>query len=181
MKNILLAMILSLAFVATAGGETKPASPQTDFQVVGDDEIDAKNIKIPAKLPNEVIQILRLDERNQGCLGGGSDGEIPAAWFKAFKASEIDLNADRLQDLIVMPADACLYGANIVPFWVFLQTPKGYRLVLNVSSHGLEVLKTKTNGYSDISATRATAIQVFSSVFRFNGKQYEIKKTSRKR
>lgn len=170
MRNLLIAMFFSLAFVATAEGETKSAPPQTSFGV-------EEELKIPAKLPNDVLEILKQDERNQTCLEIKSANDMPAAWFKA---SEIDLNADRLQDLIVMAEDACLYGANIAPFWIFLQIPKGYKLVLNVYSLSLEVLKTKTNGHSDISATSATAVRVFSSVFRFNGERYETQKTAPK-
>lgn len=172
MRNILIALIVSLAAVGTAEGKTKSTLPQTRF---GAEE----EIVRPVKLPNEVIQILRSDERGQECFGGGTEGKIPPVWLKAFKGSKIDLNADHLQDLIVMPKDACLYGANIVPYWVFLQTPKGYEMVLSDYSLGFEVLKTRTNGYLDLESTSATAVEVFSNVFMFDGKQYVLKKEER--
>ena len=178
MKNILMAFFFSLVVVATAAGETKSVRPQASFGIEGN-EIGEKRVAIPAKLPNEVIQLLRSDEDCQRCFEGGTEGEIPPVWLKAFEASEIDLNGDRLQDLIVLPTDGCLFGANIAPFWVFLRTPKGYKMALNVYAHNLDVLKTRTNGYRDLESTSASAVEVFSTLFMFDGKQYVVKKAER--
>jgi hypothetical protein len=181
MKTFILTSILALTFVSAAQGGTKSGPPQTVFQI---EEYDEEESKAPVKLPNDVLEILRRDERTRACLStalwweGQSAASITAEWFKALEA---DLNADALTDLVVKPDKLCLSGANIAPFWVFLNTPQGYKLVLNVDALGIEVLKTKSHGAFDIRATKASAVQVFSGVFRFNGETYETKKTPRKR
>jgi hypothetical protein len=66
-----------------------------------------------------------------------------------------------------------LFGANIVPFWIFRNTPQGHELALSVSALGLDVLNTKTNGYRDIRTTTATASSGYAISFKFNGKKYQ--------
>src|ERR1043165_648908 len=124
----------------------------------------------PVALPADVLQALRRDERNQTCLAEGrSARDIPASWFVA---SEIDLNNDRLPDLIITAKNPCLFGANINPFWVFSNSPRGHRLVLNVSTLGLDVLKTKSNGYRDIRVQAATATTLHTTIFKYDGRKY---------
>ena len=107
-----------------------------------------EEIEHPVPVPQEVLQILRRNERNQRLLAKGqTPDEMPASWFVA---SEINLRDDNLADLIVMAAEPRLLGANIVPFWIFRNTLKGHELILSVSALSLDVLNTKTNGYRDI-------------------------------
>jgi hypothetical protein len=54
-----------------------------------------------------------------------------AGWFIA---SEIDFNHDNMPDLVVKPEEACLFGANIGPFWVFRKTVRGYEKVWSVDT-----------------------------------------------
>lgn len=144
----------------------KPFSPQATFG------LEAK-MDSPVKLSNDVLEILKADERSQDCLQRDGLHDVPATWFEA---SEIDLNTDGLQDIIVKPEYACLWGANIGPFWVFLNTSGGHRLVLETNSLGIDVLKTKSHGVFDIHAVKASAVELFHDVFKFNGERYELKK-----
>ena len=123
------------------------------------------------------MEILKDDERNQKALGAGeSQSDISASWFVA---SEINLNDDQLPDLIVKSANPRLFGANLVPFWVFHKSPKGNELALRVDALRLEVLKTKRKGHRNIRTTKATANEVVSSYYEFDGDKYEKRRSSR--
>jgi hypothetical protein len=133
-----------------------------------------EEVEHPVDLPEDVLQILRRDERNQQSLSQGqSPNDIPASWFVA---SQVRLNDDDLPDLIVTAADPRLLGANVAPFWVFRNTPQGHRLALSVSALSLEVLNTRTQRYRDIRATAATANKVLTTLFRFNGSAYRARR-----
>lgn len=93
----------------------------------------------PVAVPDGVLQILRRDERVRRCLSGDNMAptELPPSWFMA---SVVNLNNDRRPDLIVRADNACMFGANIVPFWIFRNTARGYELVLQVHTLGVTIL-----------------------------------------
>ena len=127
-------------------------------------------IRRPVEIPNDVLSILREDKRNQTCLKDGqSPTNITSSWFVG---SRIYLNNDSGSALVVTARNTCLYGVNLVPFWVFRNEPQGHELVLRVSALGLDVLNTKTNNYRDIRASAATARSVHTAIFKFDGKEY---------
>src|SRR6266446_4003513 len=97
-------------------------------------------IRKPVEIPTDVLSILREDKRNQTCLKDSeSPTSITSSWFVG---TRIHLNGNGDADLIVTARNACLLGANIVPFWVFRNTQRGHELVLSVSALGLDVLNT---------------------------------------
>jgi hypothetical protein len=132
----------------------------------------------PVTVPPQVLQVLSRDERVMSCLAEGEGPDkIEAAWFVA---TPMPLRSDSAQDLLVMPANPCLLGANIGPFWIFVSTPKGQKLVLRVDAHSLVLLDSSTKGYRDIRAEAATSSEVTRTVFRFDGKQYRVSRSSKK-
>lgn len=134
-------------------------------------------IRNPTSVSEDVLQILRRDERNQTCLAANeSPSNIPVSWFVA---SEINLNHDGLTDLVVTAANPCLFGANINPFWIFHGTPRGQQLALSVSALSLEVLNTRTKGFRDIRTTAATAKEVLITIYSFDGGEYRRLRSSR--
>jgi hypothetical protein len=133
-----------------------------------------EKIERPVALPADVLQALRRDEQSQACLAEGQSArDISASWFIA---SEINLNNDRLPDLIVMAKNPCLFGANVKPFWVFSNSPRGHRLVLDVSAQGLDVMKIKSNSYRNIRAEAATATTLLMIDFKFDGRKYRARR-----
>jgi hypothetical protein len=131
-------------------------------------------IRKPTEIPTDVLSILRQDKRNQTCLKEGeSQGNITSSWFLG---SRVHLKADSDPDLIVSAKNSCLFGANLVPFWIFRQTPHGYDLILSVSGLGLDLLKTRTMGYRDVRASAATATSTQTVLFKFDGKEYRKQK-----
>jgi hypothetical protein len=134
-------------------------------------------VKRPVTVPFDVLRILRNDERIQTRLGKReSPDDLSASWFAA---SEIELNDDSQPDLILQAVNPHLFGANLVPFWLFQKTPKGYKLIFSVDALGLEVLKTKTNNYRNIHSTKATAKEILNATYEFDGDKYEERSSSR--
>jgi hypothetical protein len=118
-------------------------------------------------VPDTVLNALKEDERLERC---GPEPLVTKRWFTA---SEINLNGDKLTDLVVLPVEGCLFGANIGPIWVFRQTSQGYDLALVVDALGIEVLKTRSRGSRDIAVYAATAIEGFTTILKFNGTTYQ--------
>jgi hypothetical protein len=125
----------------------------------------------------DLLQMLRHDNRIQTRLGEEASQGMSQSWFAA---SEIELNNDGRPELIVQAVNPHLFGANLVPFWVFEKTPTGHKLLLTVDTLRLEVLKMKTNGYKNIRTTKATAKNVFRTVYEFDGNKYQERHSSGK-
>ena len=162
---------------ARSGYPELPSFEETDeklTQTIFGAELEVKR---PVTVPLDVLRILRHDERIQTRLGKGKSPEnLSASWFAA---SEIELNDHGQRDLILQAVNPHLFGANLVPFWLFQRTPKGYKLILSVDALGLEVLKTKTNNYKNIRTTKATAKEILSGTYEFDGDKYEERRSSR--
>jgi hypothetical protein len=136
-------------------------------------------INNPVPIPEDVLKILRSESRNRSCLTSGQTQEnIPSSWFIA---SRVNLNRDASADLLVTVANPCLFGANVNPFWIFINTSDGNRLVLSVSALAVEILNGTTNGSRDIRAEAATARQVLTGIYHFDGKEYRLARSSRKK
>jgi hypothetical protein len=122
-------------------------------------------------VPDRVLKLLRQDKYVLSCLAPDeSPDQILATWFVG---SEIHLDSALEADLIVLPKNPCLLGANIGPFWVFRRTSESYELALSVSAHDLEVLNTKCKGYRNIRIASMTVSTISTVVFQFDGTSYQ--------
>lgn len=168
-RAVAVTLLLSALSQGANALPSRAVAPQADEQSSFNLE---EPVARPAPIPTDVLRGLGQDEKVLGCLTSGRGNEaveVPASWFAA---SEIRLNADDLPDLVVQPQNACLNGANLGPFWVFRNTGRGYALALRADTLSLEVLATKTRGYRDIRLRSATARQVLTRVFKFDGQSY---------
>jgi len=128
-------------------------------------------VQHPTPIPSTVLVILQADARNQTCLQSGeSQKAIPASWFVA---SHIWLQNNGDPDLIVVPNNACLNGANLLPFWILRRRGRGYALVLRADGLVLDILNTRTRKYRDIRLTSLSANMKYISLYKFNGSVYE--------
>ncbi len=129
-------------------------------------------VKHPVPIPNDVLAILRRDDRvkNELEYAGIAPENLPRSWFSA---SEIALGTSREKDLIIA-AEGPLVGANVNTFWVFIDHGKSYELTLTLPAHDLTVNNTRTNGYRDLEAMGATAVKVTTTSYRFDGRQYTL-------
>lgn len=168
MKQKLQFLLISICLITSATAQTKPhkstgSVEQTSF---GAEE----KIRRRAKIPAAILKSLKTDERVKDCLAENdkSKGKFET-WFSA---AQVNLNGDAQSDFVVKPENACLFGANIVPFWVFRSGGGKYDLMVHAYSLSLEVLPIKTRGYRDIEIFAASATTGFGAKYKFDGKNY---------
>jgi hypothetical protein len=145
---------------------TRPAPEQIRFGL-------EESALHPVPLPQAVLKILMNDGqvRTSRCVSEDEQAQaISASWFEA---SQIHLDGPDEVDLLVKSKNGCLFGANIGPFWIFRNTPQGYQLVLNVSALVVTILRSRTNGLSDVSAGAVAGGEAVSVRFKFDGHKYK--------
>jgi len=143
------------------------AAPAQKVQTVFSLEEDVrKEVAVPA----DVIAVLKSDRRVDGCFQQKGEGASEAAWFAA---SEIDLNGDRRMDLIIKAKDACLFGANQGPFWVFQKMRDGYQQVLTAYGLHLAVLPKKVNSFNQIEISKVVSQKPWSKIYSFKAGKYQ--------
>lgn len=129
-----------------------------------------EEVRKEVAVPMDVMAILKSDRRVDGCFQQKGEGASEAAWFAA---SEIDLNGDRRMDLIIKAKDACLFGANQGPFWVFQKMPDGYQQVLSANGLGLAVMPKKVNSFNQIEISKVAAQKPAIKVYSFKAGKYQ--------
>jgi len=138
-------------------------------------------VKRPVPVPDAVLEILKGDDGVKSCLEYNPlpAGGLLSSWFIA---SEIHLDGVNETDLVVLanpkPEESypCFHSvAGISWFWVFRQTGRRYELVLRCAGNGLDVLKTRNNGYRDLQTVTLgqAGRYVTTTTFRFDGKRYK--------
>lgn len=133
------------------------------------------SIKNPVEIPNAVLRRLAQDGQFQRCYDDIEKRTEKPSMQEWFSAAAVRLDGDARADLVVKAEHPCLLGANIGPFWVFRNAGRGrYSLVLDLSTLSLHVLRTKTNGLRDIRISAATAQEVLTAVYKFDGKKYRL-------
>lgn len=182
MKTYCTIYLAVIATISTASQSAKIPSlgEQTHFDV--EYEFGVHPIRHPIGIPLKALDTLRHEPGLVAACEKAerlSAGQVPAEWFVA---SQIHLSNGTGRDLIVQPksdpdshpSNRCLFGANVGPFWVFVETSTGYKLVLDASGHDLKVLHNRTGGYRDIEVSSETATTLSVAIYKFNGKTYEL-------
>ena len=159
-KKILLLAAVVLTAAASGAAQT---NVQTVFDLEGD-------VRKKAALPAAVVAVLKSDERVDQCFQEKGAGVDESKWFAA---SEIDLNGDKRADLIIKAEDACLFGANQGPFWIFQNLPDGYQKILTAHGLQLAVLPKKQNAFRQIKISRVVAMKPSSETFSYRAGKYK--------
>ncbi len=137
-----------------------------------------EEIQSPAKVPAGVLTALQRDGDVLRCLSEEHPlQQAPQSWFSA---SVVTLTTQPRTGLVVKPENGCLFGANIVPFWIFEQTPNGYRLDLKIHALSVEILNSRTNDHSDIETDKASVTTVYSALYKFKNDRYEVARSGSK-
>jgi hypothetical protein len=129
-------------------------------------------IKHPVPIPEDVLKILRQEADITTCeIRPEERSKIPPSWYEA---SGIRLDGEREEDLIVKAKNACMWGPNLGPFWVFRSSVNGHYLVLSTVAVSLQVLKSSTNGLRNIRTAAIVTRQPAYSDYRFDGHTYQL-------
>jgi hypothetical protein len=161
--SILLAVFV-VCGSGTVKGQVSHATEQLHFSARDDGAIR------PVTIPEDVLAILRKDDMVRIILKDENlpEEKLPPSWFSA---SAIHLNTSNEIDLIVI-GETPILGANVTTFWVFRPTSHGHELVLTAPALDLVVKRARWMGYREIELMAATASDVSTVLYRFNGKQY---------
>ena len=142
---------------------------QTSFQ-------EDEEIQHPVELPKAVLDILAKSDRVKSCLKyAKSLKESNASWFEA---AVVTLGQNMSNGFVVKAKQSCLWAADASWFWIFRQTDTGYDMVLSAAGNALSLLNSYTAGCRDVTVFRASAAQLSTAKYKFNGNVYEIVKNT---
>lgn len=149
------------------------ASAQANLQTVFNLE---EAVKKESAIPEAVLAVLKSERIVDGCFKSKGARARENDWFAA---SAIDLNGDGRLDLIVKAEDACLFGANQAPFWVFQNFADGYQKIFSASGLQLEVLAKKSNSFRQIKISKVVGMKPSSEIYGFRAGKYQAIKPRR--
>lgn len=88
--------------------------------------------------------------------------------------AEVDLNRDGVSEYEVQLSGPCVCGMVNCSIYVYRQSLAGYELILeDAAGLGLELLKTSSNGYTDLRVdARQNAATQSQTIYKFDGKRY---------
>ena len=118
-------------------------------------------------------QVLAEDAELRDCLKEQRGGTAPSE--EDVTIEELDLNRDGVKEYEVQLAGICACGAHNCTIYLYRRAGQGFESILAESASGLgiELLKTSTNGYTDIQInSHNNAATEGRTVYKFDGKQY---------
>jgi hypothetical protein len=165
-------VVAILSFVALLNS-TGPARPEAARQIEGQTRFSLEEpVNHPIPIPEDVLKILRREADITACeISPEERSRIPPSWFEA---SWVQLDGPREEDLVVKAKNACMWGPNLGPFWVFRSSRNGHCLVLSTVAVSLQVLKSSSNGLRDIRTAAIVSQEPAYSDYRFDGHTYHL-------
>lgn len=124
-------------------------------------------------------QVLAEDAELRDCLKEQQGGNGPTE--EDMTVEERDLNRDGVKEYEVQLSGMCACGAHNCTIYLYRRAGQGFESILDESASGLgiELLKTATNGYTDIQINaHANAATESRTVYKFDGKQYREARTT---
>jgi len=131
--------------------------------------------ELRAKLFHQVLNDFK-DLRE--CMEQEEDGLRKAQ--ENMTIEELDLNRDGVNEYEVEMSGPCACGMVNCSIYIYRKAGQGFEAILDdAAGLGVELLKTSTNGYSDLRVTaRDTAATQDETVYKFDGKRYrDVKNT----
>jgi hypothetical protein len=158
--------VLGLALTCSYGVLAQRHAQPEQREFSAEDE----GVQRPVVIPQSVLDILAKDDGARNLMENEDPPlkSVPASWFSA---SEVHLAGPNEKDLVVVGEEP-VSGGNTARFWVFRPISSGYELVLSDSAHDLQVKKKRWKGYCEIELSGATAVEFFSTTFRWDGTKY---------
>lgn len=159
-------VIVAFVIFAAALKISAQTNPQTVFSA-------EEPVKKKVVIPEAVVAVLKSDKIVDGCFKSKGAGANENEWFAA---SAIDLDGDGRLDLIVKAEDACLFGANQAPFWIFQNVADGYQKIFSGNGLQLEVLTKKTKSFRQIKISKVVRMKPPSEIYAFRAGKYQAVK-----
>jgi hypothetical protein len=172
MKILVNALVFFSCLITTVQAKTHRTAEQTSFGL-GD---LGPVIQHPVQISDPELAALAEDDVMLREL----DREPPIGKLtrEGLEAGVVHLHGPHERDLIVVGSGAPFIGANVGPFWIVRDLPDGPQVVFSTIALGISIQSTWFNQYRTIEASAATAVEVTTVRFRFDGKKYVVYKTS---
>ena len=184
--KLLIALLMFLVITGDINVAQDTKESQQEQRSFSSDDPDEVFIRKPITLPDEAIQTLKNSGAGSECLKQGH--KFDAAWVVG---SEVHLNSSGETAIVVMPKfflqppldNSCILGASNNTFWVLRKEDEGYQLLLETTALGLELEKSRHNGYLDITTyVHINFSETATVYYRFDGRRYkEFKRKIAKR
>lgn len=134
----------------------------------------------PSKLTKAKLfkQVLADDAELRDCLKDQEGGA--AAAEEGMTVEERDLNRDGINEYEVQLSGMCSCGAQNCTIYLYRSTGRGFESILDSASGlGIELLKTSSNGYTDLQINAHDSAATESRTrYKFDGKQYREAQTT---
>ena len=167
-KFIVFSVITFSAATVTAQTK-KPHGEQSSFS-------SEEKISDAVDLPSNILK--QLTEYDDGQLAKCQRDKLTRRSNIAahFAAAEINLNGDKLSDLIVQAQTLCFMGAHNTTFWLFTRTNsksgRSYQPAFDIAADYLKILNSSTKGFRDIETASHTAVELYTIKWIFDGEKY---------
>jgi hypothetical protein len=144
---------------------TPAKTPNTDFDSSELDKLESDTFPYGEKIsaPNVLVKQILAENRELRQCFKEEYKDIFSEFGKAAIAESPDLNEDGKSDFIVRVANKCS-GQNS-PTFVYQTEGKRLKRLLSVTSNGVKLKKSKTNGFYDLSVSSHTSC--CSGAYRF--------------
>ena len=132
-----------------------------------------------AEIRSQLFKQVLADFRDlRECLEQ-AEGGVRAAQ-ENMTVETLDVNHDGVPEYEVQMSGACACGMVNCSIYIYRKTAQGFESILDdAAGMGIEVLKTSSNGYSDLLVeARDTAATRAETIYKFDGKQYREGKTT---
>lgn len=122
------------------------------------------------KVTEKILNALTKDIQVKNCLEYSKENSLKKNWFRA---TNINLNNDGLEDVIVEPTRAgnCRTAMR-PPYWILLNKGKNYELVLTANTFFLYINREKMNNHFNITIDWSTANTHYKTTYGFDGRKY---------
>jgi len=168
--------IVAMLGASCAGTQVQKKAPvreQTNFSA------EDEGVLHPVPITEEVFALLLQDKRVRNFLTppNPTDPDAPKALTeedlrkRCFSAAVVHLHGTKSNDLVV-EGQGDLRGANVIPFWVFIDTPQGMKLAMHASEHDIFVENKRWHGYRTIEIASMNCCTIWRVWLRFDGKEY---------
>ena len=160
-----LVLLLTLFAITVVGAQAQPH----------DQEKQEPSAEIRSQLFKQVLtdfsDLRECLEKEEGGLRAAQEN---------MSVETIDVNHDGVPEYEVQMSGSCACGMVNCSIYIYRKTAQGFESILDdAAGMGLEVLKTSSNGYSDLLVeARDTAATRAETIYKFNGKQYREAKNT---
>jgi hypothetical protein len=166
MKRSIVVLLLLVLRIVGSSAQARTSLPPEQSHFSAENE----GVKSPVRIPDSAWAILKADERVKNVLADEnlSADQLPRSWFSA---AVVHLHSADEKDIFVA-AEGELMGANISPFWLFLDTPQGMKLVLQTSAHDEIIRPERWHGYRVVELVGMTCCEISRTWLRYQNGQY---------